>query len=45
VLVRDANHVLLGAVGISGDASAKDEECCIAAIEAAGLVADHGDPA
>ena len=37
--------ILLGAVGISGDASAKDEECCIAAIEAAGLVADHGDPA
>jgi uncharacterized protein GlcG (DUF336 family) len=45
VLVRDANHILLGAVGISGDASAKDEECCIAGIEAAGLVADHGDPA
>ena len=45
VLVRDAQMNLLGAVGISGDASAKDEECCIAAIEAAGLVADHGDPA
>jgi uncharacterized protein GlcG (DUF336 family) len=36
---------LLGAVGISGDASAKDEEACIAGIEAAGLVADTGDPA
>ena len=36
VLVRDAGNVLLGAVGISGDASAKDEECCIAAIEAGG---------
>ncbi|WP_424811451.1 GlcG/HbpS family heme-binding protein [Roseococcus sp. YIM B11640] len=45
VLVRDANNVLLGAVGISGDASVKDEEACIAGIEAAGLVADHGDPA
>ena len=45
VLVRDADNVLLGAVGISGDASPKDEECCIAGIEAAGLVADTGDPA
>jgi uncharacterized protein GlcG (DUF336 family) len=45
VLVRDANHVLLGAVGVSGDASPKDEECCIAGIEAAGLVPDTGDPA
>ena len=45
VLVRDADNVLLGAVGISGDASPKDEECCIAGIAAAGLVADHGDPA
>ena len=45
VLVRDANNVLLGAVGISGDASPKDEECCIAGIEAAGLVVDTGDPA
>jgi len=45
VLIRDANNVLLGAVGISGDASAKDEECCIAGIEAAGLAPDTGDPA
>lgn len=45
VLVRDANTVLLGAVGISGDVSAKDDECCVAGIEAAGLVADTGDPA
>jgi uncharacterized protein GlcG (DUF336 family) len=45
VLVRDAAMNLLGAVGISGDASAKDEEACIAGIEAAGLVADTGDPA
>ncbi len=45
VLVRDAQHRLLGAVGISGDASAQDEVCCIAGIEAAGLVADTGDPA
>ena len=45
VLVRDAAHNLLGAVGISGDVSAQDEVCCIAGIEAAGLVADTGDPA
>ena len=45
VLVRDAKNVLLGSVGISGDASAKDEECCIAGIEAAGLSPDTGDPA
>lgn len=45
VLVRDAAMNLLGAVGISGDVSAKDEEACIAGIEAAGLVADTGDPA
>ena len=45
VLVRDAAHGLLGAVGISGDASPKDEECCIAGIEAAGMAPDTGDPA
>ena len=45
VLVRDAAMNLLGAVGISGDVSAKDEDACIAGIEAAGLVADTGDPA
>jgi uncharacterized protein GlcG (DUF336 family) len=45
VLVRDAAMNLLGAIGISGDVSAKDEEACIAGIEAAGLVADTGDPA
>ncbi|HEV7455834.1 MAG TPA: heme-binding protein [Roseococcus sp.] len=45
VLVRDAAHNLLGAVGISGDVSAKDEEACIAGIEAAGLAPDTGDPA
>lgn len=45
VLVRDANHVLLGAVGISGDTSPNDEICCIAGVEAAGLAPDTGDPA
>ncbi|MCS6892634.1 MAG: heme-binding protein [Rhodovarius sp.] len=45
VLIRDAQNVLLGAVGISGDNSVNDEICCLAGIAAAGLVADTGDPA
>ena len=45
VAALDAQNVLLGAVGISGDASAQDEVCCMAGIEAAGLVPDNGDPA
>jgi len=44
VLVRDAGGAVLGAVGVSGDASDKDEICAVAGIEAAGLVADTGDP-
>lgn len=44
VLVRDANGTILGAVGVSGDASDKDEVCAVAGIEAAGLVPDTGDP-
>jgi uncharacterized protein GlcG (DUF336 family) len=44
VLVRDATGTILGAVGISGDASDKDEICAVAGIEAVGLVADTGDP-
>ena len=42
VLVRDAGRAILGAVGISGDTSDKDEACAVAGIEAAGLVADTG---
>ncbi len=37
VLVKSADGATLGAVGISGDLSDKDEACCIAGIEAAGL--------
>lgn len=44
VLVRDAEGTVLGAVGISGDASDKDEVCAVAGIEAVGLIADTGDP-
>jgi|TARA_X000000950_G_scaffold36620_1_gene39128 uncharacterized protein GlcG (DUF336 family) len=39
VLIQDADGALLGAVGISGDASDNDEAAAIAGIEAAGLTA------
>lgn len=43
VLVRDGEGHAIGAVGISGDASAQDEFCAIAGIEAAGLTPDPAD--
>lgn len=39
VLVRDESGALVGAVGISGDASDNDEAACVAGIQAAGLTA------
>jgi uncharacterized protein GlcG (DUF336 family) len=39
VLVKDSSGSLLGAVGVSGDLSDKDEEAALAGIAAAGLVA------
>jgi uncharacterized protein GlcG (DUF336 family) len=45
VLVRDAAGAIIGAVGISGDTSDKDEICAVAGIEAAGLKADTGEAA
>jgi uncharacterized protein GlcG (DUF336 family) len=42
VLIRDAGGNVVGACGISGDTSDKDEMCAIAGIEAAGLKADPG---
>jgi len=42
VLIKDADGAVLGAVGISGDTSDKDEVCAIAGIEAAGLKAMVG---
>lgn len=41
VLIRDAEGVLIGAVGISGDTGDCDEACAIVGIQAAGLF--HGD--
>jgi uncharacterized protein GlcG (DUF336 family) len=42
VLIRDGAGNILGACGISGDTSDKDEICAVAGIEAAGLKADPG---
>ncbi len=42
VLVRNAERTVIGAVGISGDVSDKDEACALAGIAAAGLTADTG---
>jgi uncharacterized protein GlcG (DUF336 family) len=42
VLIKDAGGAVLGAVGISGDTSDKDETCAVAGIEAAGLKAAVG---
>jgi uncharacterized protein GlcG (DUF336 family) len=44
VLIRDKAGAVIGAVGISGDTSDKDETCAIHGISSAGLVADTGDP-
>ena len=43
VLIRNADGVLLGAVGVSGDTSDNDEVCALAGIAAAGLKADTGE--
>lgn len=45
VLVKDADGNVLGAVGVSGDASDKDEVCAVAGIQAAKLQPETGDPA
>jgi len=42
VLIKDADGAVLGAVGISGDTSDKDEVCAVAGIEATGLKAVVG---
>ncbi|HET7734631.1 MAG TPA: heme-binding protein [Nocardioidaceae bacterium] len=39
VLIREADGTLVGAVGISGDASDADEAACVAGIEGAALTA------
>ena len=44
VLIRDSAGDVLGAVGISGDTSDKDETCAVHGIKSAGLTPDTGDP-
>jgi uncharacterized protein GlcG (DUF336 family) len=45
VLIRAEDKSAIGAVGISGDTSDKDEACAIAGIKAAGLSPDPREPA
>ena len=42
VLVRTTGGEILGAVGVTGDTSDRDEACALAGIESAGLVPDAG---
>ena len=44
VLVETAEGVTIGAVGVSGDTSDKDEYCAIEAIKAAGLSPEPAEP-
>lgn len=44
LILNDAGQAI-GAIGISGDASDKDEFCAIEAIKAAGFMADPAEPA
>lgn len=44
VLILDDQHLAIGAVGISGDASDKDEFIAISAIQVAGLVPEPPHP-
>lgn len=42
VLIRDGDGQIIGAVGVSGDTSEKDEACALDAIAGAGSIADPG---
>jgi uncharacterized protein GlcG (DUF336 family) len=42
VLVKDQDGRIIGAVGITGDTSDRDEDCAVAGITAAGLAPDTG---
>ena len=44
VLILDAAGTAIGAVGISGDASDKDEYCAITGVKAAGLSTEPAEP-
>ena len=40
VLIKDANGMILGSVGVSGGTGEQDEACCFKGIELAGLTTD-----
>ena len=42
VLIRDDDGRVVGAVGISGDTSDRDEACAVTGVQAAGFAADPG---
>lgn len=42
VLIREGDGRIVGAIGVSGDTSDKDEICAVAGIESVGLQADTG---
>ncbi|MFH1331098.1 MAG: heme-binding protein [Actinomycetota bacterium] len=42
VLIRHPDGTLLGAAGVSGDTGERDEVCVVAAIQAAGFLAETG---
>lgn len=44
VLIEDEDGFTIGAVGISGDTSEKDEYCAVTAIHAAGLTSEPAEP-
>ena len=44
VLIRDEHRTIIGAAGISGDTSEKDEYCAIEGVGAAGLYPDPSAP-
>ena len=43
VLIRDADNIIIGAVGVSGDTGDNDEIAALAGIVAAELIADPGN--
>lgn len=44
VLILDGGGEIIGAVGVSGDASDKDEYCAIVGVQAAGLTPSPSEP-
>ena len=43
VLIEDVDGFTIGAIGISGDSSEKDEYCAIRAVQAAGFAAEPAE--